>query len=603
MSFLLAQNVSSEFLLDPIKPVILFATAMAGCAFISAFVSDVRKCGLPSFQWHGILIGGITLAFFAGILIPTFWISWPMQLILTAATIGMYWKARNAAVPEKLKFIIGGDKVRAFFKKRGKVKAQAGATLSFKDSNKKDRPNPPKNDPKLPAFLAADTLLSNAILRRASRIDLVAKPDGVSAGMTVDGVRSKVDATTPEITMAMIDFMKDLCGLDLKEMRKRQTGTFFVINDEVVIPLTFSIAGSSAGQQLRIEIDRAKNISRTIAQVGFLPAQEKTINSLMEMDNRGGVVLVCAAPGQGLTSTCLALLSGHDAFTAAVKTLEKNLVHRLDGIDHQVWASVPGGVDYPKQLQSIIRRSPDVVYVEDISDIGSGTLIASPNNSEIRFYIAVPADGVSACVSEWFKSVGNVILAAQPLRMVIAQKLCRKLCIACRVGYQPSPEQAKKLNIAAGKQVELFKASGKVQTKNKIIDCPMCNGTGYVGQTIISEVFVIDAEARAFLAPKGDFKSAYNASRMKYKLPGLQEAALLRVRDGTTSLEEVIRVLSPATKPTAPTTTAPGAATAAKPTTAKTASTPNAKISSIKPLVPGSKPTTPLTKPPTKPKT
>ena len=112
-----------------------------------------------------------------------------------------------------------------------------------------------------------------------------------------------------------------------------------------------------------------------------------------------------------------------------------------------------------------------------------------------------------------------------------------------------------------------------------------------------------DAEARAFLAPKGDFKSAYNSSRMKYKLPGLQEAALLRVRDGTTSLEEVIRVLSPATKPTAPTTTAPGAATAAKPTTATTASTPNAKVSSTKPLVPGSKPTTPLTKPPTKPKT
>lgn len=589
MTFLLAQNVSSEFLLDPIKPVFLFVTALVASAIVSKLVADIHKCGLPSYKWHAILIGGLTAGLFAGLFIPTFWMSWPTQIIFTAGPILLYWKTRNAAVPEKQKFVIGGDKVRAFFKKRGTSKSLAGAQLAFKDANKKDRPNPAKSDPILPAFQAADALLGNALHKRASRVDLVVKPDAVSAAITVDGIRSKADSPTPEITTAMIDFLKGLAALDVKEKRKRQSGSFFVIKEEAVIPVSISIAGSSAGQQLRIDFDRARTMTRTIPQVGFLPSQEKTVQSIMDPMTRGGVVLLAAAPGQGLTSTALAMLSGHDAFTAAVKTLEKNLIHRLDGVDHQVWTSAQGGVDYSTHLQSIIRRSPDVVYVEDAAEVGVGKLIAAPNNNEIRFYVAMPVDGVAAAITEWVKSVGDVKLAAGPLRLVIAQKLCRKLCLACRVGYQPSPDQAKKLGIAAGKQVELFKGSGKVQTKNKIIDCPMCNGTGYAGQIIVSEVFVVDDEARVFLA-KGDLKSAYNSSRLRHKLPGMQEAALLRVRDGTTSLEEAIRILSPsasktaapaatAAKPTSTTPPAAGKPTAGKaapaPTAAKSASPPN----------------------------
>ena len=574
MFFFLAQNVSSEFLLDPIKPLFIFATTLLACALVSKLVADVRLCGLPSHKWHGIFIGGLAAGFFAGILIPTFWASWPAQIIFTAAPLCWYWKVRNAAVPDKMKFIIGGDKVRAYFKKRGTSKSLAGARLSFKDSNKKDRANPGKNDAVLAAFQAADSLLGGALQRRASRVDLVVKTDGVTAAITVDGLRSKVDAATSEITMAMIDFLKDLCGLDVKERRKRQSGSCWVVDQESLIPLALSIAGSSTGQQMRIDFDRAKSMGRTLDQVGFLPAQDKAIKDLADPMSRGGVVLVSAPVGQGLTSTCLALITGHDPFTAAVKTLEKNLAHRLDGVDHQVWNPAQGSVDYVTQLQSIIRRGPDVIYADDLSEAGVGKLIAAPNNSEIRFYVALPVDGVAAAITEWFKAVGDVKLAATPLRMVVAQKLCRKLCSACRVPYQPSAEQAKKLGISASKPVEIFKSSGKVQTKNKIIDCPMCNGTGFLGQIIISEVFIVDDEARGFLA-KGDLKSAYNSSRMKHKLPGLQESALLRVRDGTTSIEEVIRVLSPAAKPAAPTPAQPAATSAPKPSPTSKPSTAN----------------------------
>jgi type II secretory ATPase GspE/PulE/Tfp pilus assembly ATPase PilB-like protein len=594
MTLFIAQNVSSEFLLDPVKPAVVFVTALIAMALVSKkLVGDIRLCGLPSHKWHGILVGGVAAGFFAGILIPTIWAGWPAQLLLTVGPLCWYWKTRNAALPERLRFVVGGDKVRAFFQKRNATKSLAGAKLSFKDTNKKDRANPAKTDPLLPAFQAADALLSTALQRRATRVDLVVKPDSVVAAVTVDGIRGKVDAASPEVMAAMLDFMRDLCGLDVKERRKKQTGSCWAVDGENLVPLTVSVAGSSAGQQMRIDIDRLKHMIRPVAQVGFLPAQEKAIATLIDPVERGGVVLVSAPTGQGLTSTCLALVSAHDAFTAAVKTLEKNLVHRLDGVDHQVWAPAPGGVDYPTHLQSIIRRSPDVVYVEDLSEVGVGKLIAAPSNNDIRFYVALPVDGVPAAITEWFKSVGDVKLAAAPLRMVVAQKLCRKLCNACRVPYQPSPEQAKKLGIAAGKAVQLYKASGKVQVKSKVVDCQFCTGTGYAGQIAISEVLIIDAEAREFLA-KGDLKSAYNSSRMKHKLPGIQEAALLRVRDGTTSLEEAIRLLAPAAKtaPAGKPAAAPGGAAESKP-----AATKPAAAASAKPAATPAKPATPPPKP------
>ncbi|MFM7808015.1 MAG: hypothetical protein ACKPEA_08815, partial [Planctomycetota bacterium] len=286
----------------------------------------------------------------------------------------------------------------------------------------------------------------------------------------------------------------------------------------------------------------------------------KLLEPIMAPENRGGVVLVAAAPCAGLTTTSLALLTKHDAFTNAVKAVERQLVYRVEGVDHQTWQA-GGEVDYHTLLQSIVRRSPDVVFVDDVSEPGTGKVIAAPTSSDVRFYAALPVDGIGPAVTEWFRAVGDVRMAATPLKAVVSQRLVRKLCLACRVGYQPSPEQAKRLGIPAGKAVELFRAGGKVQVKSKVQDCPMCRGSGFSGQIGVFEVVPLDEEARGHLA-KGELKSAYNAARLKFRAPGMQEAALLRVREGVTSLEEVARVFAPpAAKPAAK----PAATDAAKP--------------------------------------
>lgn len=574
MSPLLAQAVSSVFLVNPFKAALAVLVALAGGALTSRLVKDIKFCGLPSTPWHAKMIGGTALGLLAVLLVPTFYAGFPLQVALTIAPFLLYWPKRNDAVPEKMRFVIGGAGIKAFLESRRKAQAAGGSRVLFRDSSKKDRPLPPKNEPGFAAHQAAETLVGNAIDRGATRLEIVVKADGATAATTVDGLRSKLDTPAPEATLAAIDLLKEFCGLDPKERRKRQTGACTAAVGDATVSLALMSAGSGSAVQARIDFDVAKRMGKPLEDLGLLPQQMKLLEPILAAENRGGVVLVAAAPGNGLTTTCLALLSKHDAFTNAVKAVERQLVHRVEGVDHQVWQA-GGEIDYHTLLQSIVRRSPDVVFVDDISEPGTGKVIAAPTSSDVRFYAAIPVDGVGAAITEWFRAVGDVRQAATPLKAVVAERLVRKLCLACRVGYQPSPEQAKRLAIPAGKAVELFRAGGKVQVKSKVQDCPMCRGTGFSGQIGVFEVVPLDEEARGHLA-KGDLKSAYNAARLKFRAPGLQESALVRVREGVTSLEEVARVFAPPAAKPAAGAPAAGAKPAAAPT-AKPAAAPSAK--------------------------
>lgn len=243
---LLAQAVSTTFLVDPVKPLLLVATALVGASLASRLVKDIRFCGLPPTLWHGLMTGGVGAGVLAGLLVPIFWIGWPLQIACTAAPLLLYWPRRNDAVPEKLRFVVGGDKVKALLAGRRKTKAFAGSQLSFKDSSKKERPVPGKKDPLLAQHQGTENLLMQAIDRKASRLDMLVKPDGVTATVTVDGVRSRIDAPAAEAAMVVIDHLKDLCGLDVKDRRKRQTGSCWASTSEATTVLTVMSAGSSS---------------------------------------------------------------------------------------------------------------------------------------------------------------------------------------------------------------------------------------------------------------------------------------------------------------------------------------------------------------------
>ena len=192
--------------------------------------------------------------------------------------------------------------------------------------------------------------------------------------------------------------------------------------------------------------------------------------------------------------------------------------------------------------------------------------IARADMERTRIYLSLKTDNVMTAMQAWAKAVGDADQAAKVLRGAMAQKLLRKLCVNCRVAYQPSPDMLKKLGVPSDKPRQLFKKGGQVLIKNKPEVCPVCRGIGYVGQEGIFEVFAIGKPERDLI--KAGNWTGLRAEFRKKQLPTVQQAALKKALEGTTSVEELLRVTAepsggakpPPAKPPGPRSPAPAPA-------------------------------------------
>ncbi|MGA1517489.1 MAG: GspE/PulE family protein [Phycisphaerales bacterium] len=546
----LAAQADTAFLMSVVKPVLLVASIIPYAWVVSSKLEpDTRYFHFNVALWNGLFLGAGIAALAAVVLIPIFWVGWPVAILLLAGTLFGYWQYRDARVPEERKYRpFSGEfkeKMEARRAKRGIAKAQ----ISFVGAGGEVRNVPGKDDPLLPVHLRVEELLVPALERRASRIDIAPTRSGIAASCLIDGVRTNLAALSAEESQAIVDYVKAQAGLDVQDRRRRQEADFSLNGPTGAATLTLATSGSSAGQTLRIDFNRRDRLSRPYESLGLLDAQRAVLDPLAEVHDRHGVVLVAAPSGQGLTTTGYSLLSRHDAFTCNIKTLEKKVELRLDGIDHVEWDASNPSLPFATQLQSILRRDPDIVMVGDTGEANAQATAATQGLYGPLVYVLMQQPGVASAITEWCRAVGDLKVAVKPLRAVVTQRLVRTLCPNCKQPFQPPPEQLKKLGIPERAAGRIHRAVGKIQpARNRIEDCPVCQGSGYLGQIAVFEVLPVTEEIRKHLF-EGDLKAAMAEAR-RHKMLLLPEAALAKVVSGDTSLEEFARVFAP--KPAAP---------------------------------------------------
>lgn len=516
----------------------------------SKLEKDARYFHLNHTMWNSIHLGAGFAALCAAMFIPIFWIGWPVQILLLLAPVLVYWKLRNAAVPAENKYYLSSQSLSEKLAASRLRKAAQQALLQFADSKNKVRPVPVKDDPLFPVHMVAEDLLGPAIAARASRVEVVIGPNGATVSQLIDGIRYKREPIATDAAIRMVDYLKDIAGLDVNDRRRRQQGDFKMRGPGGTNDATLVVKGSSSGQMATIDFDRSKRLHKPFDDLGLLPPQLETLRAFEPTHERHGIILLGAPSGQGLTTSAYAFLSRHDAYTSNIKALEREIAVRLEGVDQVVWDPTNPDVDYATNLQSILRRDPDVVLVSDIRDNETARVAADPGMQGPLLYIQQPLPTIVDQIRDWVKRVGDVKQATRALRAVTNQRLLRRACPNCRQAYTPTPEQIKKLNLPKNKATQLFRAGGKVQVKNKIEDCPVCSGTGYLGQTAAFEVFIVDDEARKSLVA-GDLKAALAHAR-RNNMIYLQEAAMAKVVAGETTLDEVVRVTAAPAPGTSP---------------------------------------------------
>ena len=534
----------AQILMSIAKPIMLVALFIPYMRFVAKFELDARRFTLPVLKLNALFLGVALVGLAVIVLIPIFWIGWFVAMLMFAGTMYGYWKYRDQKVPPGEKFKFATDAFSKAMDARRKAAAEKGAQVIFLTAKGERQPVPQKEDPALLVYLALEQALLGPLESRATRVDLASSQQGVTISMTVDGVRAKRDPLPPDTGNAAIDLLKKVSGLDPADRRRRQQGLCRMESPVGKTELTVTTSGSSSGQTIRIDFDRASRFGKSIDTLGLAPAQLEALRVFEKPERRKGVIIVTTPSGQGLTTLAYALIGRHDAYTSNVKTLEREVQHRVEGVDHKKFEPEPGVEDFGAMLTKIIRRDPDVVLCGDISEPGTAKAAALMGMESPLVYVLIPADSMATAIAMWMQAVGDPKMATRCLSAVVQQRVMRTLCPNCKSPFTPAPEQAKKLGIPSGKEVQLFRPSGKVQVKNRIEDCPVCQGSSYFGQAGVFEVMSLDDEARRLLS-ENDFRTAYARAVREQKMMQLQEAALVKVRDGDTSLEEVQRIFAP----------------------------------------------------------
>jgi general secretion pathway protein E len=294
--------------------------------------------------------------------------------------------------------------------------------------------------------------------------------------------------------------------------------------------------------RMSLLVDPEGQVRRKAADLGLLEAQMTELKKIVEEER--GVVLLGAQADGGRTTTLYSVLKMHDAYTKNVQLVETEPQDLLEGIRQNKWEAQVDGPEFSTLVRSILRRDPDIIGVAELPDANTAKEIAKADHERTRTYVSVRGDSVIPVLQGWCKLVADQDLAAKGLHGIMVQKLVRKLCANCKVAYQPSPEMVKKMGLPPDRVKQLFKKGGQVLIKNKPEVCPLCKGTGYMGLEGVFEVYQLTQDERTQVKAE-DWNGLRTALR-KRNLPTMQQAAIKKAIDGTTSVEEVMRVTAEA---------------------------------------------------------
>lgn len=537
---------------SPWKPIVYMLPFLPWAWIVSkVFDKHAAQYYLPQENWNLIHLTVGLVAFLGGLALPlllnleagwAFWAGWGLMILLLAGDVAAFVLITNKdeRVPDGRELTLDFSRFRDAKASKAAAKRQGTVALVLKGPDKKAVEAPMAETPEFEVRTAAEALYQKMMAMKGSQVDLApSAKDAYQASFLVDGVRQTGDVMPAPAALKVIDFWKSCAKLDVNERRKKLTGDVSVEEGEARHKVRVQTSGTQAGMRATLLLDPEHAVRRKEKDLGLLEGQAGELKALVA-DQKGVVLLAGLADG-GRTTTLYSIIKMHDAYTQNVQTVELEQQDSLEGARQNVWEAAADGPEFSTLVRSILRRDPDVLGIAELPDANTAKEVAKADPERTRVYVALRTDSAATAINTWMKTVGDAEQAAKVLRGVVVNRLVRKLCGNCKVAYQPSPEMVKKLGLPPDKVKQLFKKGGQVLIKNKPEVCPACNGVGYLGQEGLWEVYKFSDEDRA-LVRKGDLSTLFKVEMRKRNVPTIQQVALRKAVDGTTSVEELARL-------------------------------------------------------------
>ena len=352
--------------------------------------NDAKAVGTRDVFWSGLVLGVGAGAILVWQLVPVFIVGLLVYVLSVAGTSLAYVKHRNARVMD-FDRVLTVDHIKNLLVSQ-EEKLEALKSFVFITANRNEVPVPEPRTPDFFGYKMAYDLLTDATWRRASDIHYSPTPQEYKVTYYVDGAALKQPSIPKEQAEYLIHFLKDVTGLDLKEKRKPQKGTFTIAKAQELTEWEVTTAGSTAGEQMLIKLMTVKDTAK-LEEIGLMPDQFQQLSSFRGV--KEGLFVVSGPKKSGATSTFYALLRNHDAFLNSINTLEKAPSSDLLNITQNVYSpSDSGTTTYGKKLEEIIRMGPDIVGVADCEDSETARAACAGAKDGKLVYVQMAADSV-----------------------------------------------------------------------------------------------------------------------------------------------------------------------------------------------------------------
>ncbi|HEV8609668.1 MAG TPA: GspE/PulE family protein [Thermoanaerobaculia bacterium] len=387
-----------------------------------------------------------------------------------------------------------------------------------------------------PIIKLVDSILFNAIQRRASDVHIETQENVVLIKYRIDGVLYQaMDPIDKRHHGTIISRIKVMSELDISEKRIPQDGRFKLRVRGRTIDFRVSIMPTVHGEDAVIRIldkesANAEFKSLNLDVLGFDAETKKKVRKFIREPY--GMVLVTGPTGSGKTTTLYACLSEIQSVEDKIVTIEDPVEYQLRGIT-QIPVNEKKGLTFARGLRSILRHDPDKIMVGEIRDEETAQIAVQSALTGHLVFTTVHANNVVDVLGRFLNMKVELYNFVSALNCVLAQRLVRKICSHCREQVSVSQQTIAEAGL------DPATLDGQIFYEGR--GCLECDGTGFHGRMAIAELLDLSDRIRGLILerrPAAEIKRAAKEEGMTF----LREAALAKVFEGSTTLKEINKV-------------------------------------------------------------
>jgi type IV pilus assembly protein PilB len=381
-----------------------------------------------------------------------------------------------------------------------------------------------------PIVRLVNQMLLNAIQQRASDIHIDPQESKILIRYRIDGVL-RIERSLPKhMHNVLIARIKIMSNLNITEHRLPQDGRTKINAEHYSVDIRVSTLPTMYGEKVVLRILDLSSALNDLDRLGFNPINLKRFNHLIEHPN--GIILITGPTGSGKSSTLYAALNRLNTDEVNIITIEDPVEYQLDGVN-QIQVNPNIGMTFAAGLRAILRQDPNIIMVGEVRDKETAEIAIRASLTGHMVLSTIHTNDSVSTITRLIDMGVEPFLVAASLSGVVSQRLVRRVCRDCQQEQEPTVREK-----------EIFSKRGiQVQRIMRGKGCGTCNMTGYRGRVAIHEILVMDDEIRRIIMNNKPITAVKNQA-LKNGTIFLIDDGLLKVKQGITTTEEVLRVVS-----------------------------------------------------------